>query len=362
MLTNTIEQSNTRAAVATSRHYIRTAAELFNDPTILPRKPIFGDWLLERGLAMLYAPSGIGKSWLSLSIATAIAGGGSLHNWNAPSAERVMLVDGEMDLSDIKDRLGIVFKAVKGDAKKAASNLNICARKDPHAAREFLDLATDDGRDELLQIVEAWKPKLLVLDNLSTLANVGDENAAHTWDPVLATLQAVQQSGCTVLLVHHARKNVTSASSYRGSQKLSVLLDIIIALRENPEAGVMNGSAFNLRFEKSRGLSIGAGYELETKFEAHPDGTSAWSFESSSRGQIGGMVRRVKEGEFTTQVEIAQAYGVDKGTITRWRNKAVADGLITRTDFEACLREARRNPSDRSSTKTSLVEDIGADF
>ena len=81
----------------------------------MPRKPIFGDWLLERGLAMLYAASDIGKSWLSLSIATAIAGGGSLHDWNAPSAERVMLVDGEMDLSHIKDRLGIVFKAVRGE-------------------------------------------------------------------------------------------------------------------------------------------------------------------------------------------------------------------------------------------------------
>jgi RecA-family ATPase len=64
---------------------------------------------------MLYAPSGIGKRWLFLSIATAISGGGSLHDWKAASAERVMLVDGEMDLSDIKDRLGIVFKAVKGD-------------------------------------------------------------------------------------------------------------------------------------------------------------------------------------------------------------------------------------------------------
>jgi hypothetical protein len=38
------------------------ACRLRNDPTILPRKPIFGDWLLERGLAMLYAPSGVGKS------------------------------------------------------------------------------------------------------------------------------------------------------------------------------------------------------------------------------------------------------------------------------------------------------------
>jgi hypothetical protein len=62
---------------------------------------------------MLYVPSGIRKSWLPSP--AAIAGGGSLHDWNAPSAERVMLVDGEMDLSDIKDRLGIVFKEVRGD-------------------------------------------------------------------------------------------------------------------------------------------------------------------------------------------------------------------------------------------------------
>ncbi|MFX9077485.1 AAA family ATPase, partial [Acinetobacter baumannii] len=78
-------------------HHIRTAAGLFSDPSIRPREAIFGDWLLERGLAMVYAPSGIGKSWLSLSIATAVAGGGGLHEWTTPAAERVLLVDGEMD-------------------------------------------------------------------------------------------------------------------------------------------------------------------------------------------------------------------------------------------------------------------------
>jgi hypothetical protein len=196
-----IELTKHRAAVASPRHHIRTAADLFTDPSIHPRKPIFGDWLLERGLAMVYAPSGIGKSWLSLSIATAVAGGGSLHEWNTPSAERVLLVDGEMDASDIKDRLGIVFDAVKGDREKAQSNLLIWARKDPLAGKNFLDLATPEGREWLLEVVDETKPKLLVLDNLSTLAAVTDENAAQSWDPVLGTLQAVQQAGCAVLLV-----------------------------------------------------------------------------------------------------------------------------------------------------------------
>ncbi len=342
MLIQKTETTNHRAAVASSRHHIRTAANLFSDPSIRPREAIFGDWLLERGLAMVYAPSGIGKSWLSLSIATAVAGGGSLHEWTTPSAERVLLIDGEMDASDIKDRLGIVFDAISGDRQKAQSNLLIWARKDPLAGKDFLDLATPEGREWLLEVVEETKPKLLILDNLSTLAAVTDENAAQSWDPVLGTLQAIQRAGCAVLVVHHARKNANGSGSYRGSQKLSVLLDIIIALRENPLAGEVNGSAFCLKFEKSRGLTTGTGYELEAKFEAKGDRHSEWTFEGCSLGQIGGMITRVRSGEFATQDEIASAYEVNKATISRWKVKAIDAGLIKEADFGVCLREARK--------------------
>lgn len=346
MHTQTTEPTKQRAAVASPRHHVRTAANLFNDPTIARRQPIFGDWLLERGLAMLYAPSGIGKSWLSLSIATAVAGGGSLHEWKAAAAARVLLVDGEMDASDIKDRLGIVFDAVTGDREKAQSNLFIWARKDPLAGREFPDLATESGREWLLEVVAETKPTLLILDNLSTLATVVDENAATSWDPVLGTLQAVQQAGCAVLLVHHARKNANGKSAYRGSQKLSVLLDIIIALRENPLAGEVKGSAFCLQFEKSRGLTTGTGYELEAKLEAQPDGSSKWFFEGCSLGQIGGMIVRVRAGEFATQDEIAKAFEVNKATVSRWKVKAVTTGLITEAEFATCLRETRKGRSE----------------
>lgn len=364
MHTQNTEPTKHRAAVALPRHHIRTAADLFADTSIHPRRPIFGDWLLERGLAMLYAPSGIGKSWLSLSIATAIAGGGKLHQWQADAPARVLLVDGEMDISDVKDRLGVVFEAVKGDAKKANENLRIWARKDTKAGPEFPDLATEGGREWLLRVVDETKPTLLILDNLSTLATVADENAATSWDPVLGTLQAVQQAGCAVLLVHHARKNAGAKGSYRGSQKLSVLLDIIISLNENPLAGEVNGSAFCLRFEKSRGLTTSTGYELEAKFEAEPDGRSKWSFEGCSLGQIGGMILRVRAGEFATQDEIARAYDVNKSTAGRWKMKAVTAGLITEAEFGSCLREARkgREVDPYRQPQGAASEEVNDDF
>lgn len=344
---NNTSTTNLRAAVALPRHHIRTAANLLSDTSIHPRKPIFGDWLLERGLAMLYAPSGIGKSWLSLSIAAAIAGGGKLHEWTAGDPERVLLVDGEMDASDLKDRLGVVFGAVKGDIEKAKENLLVWARKDPEADKTFPDLATEDGRQWLLAVIEEQKPTLIILDNLSTLATVPDENSASCWDPLLSTLIAIQQAGCAVLLVHHARKNANGSSAYRGSQKLSVLFDIIMALKENPLAGDVKGSAFCLTFEKSRGLTTGTGYQLEAKFESQPNGGSKWSFESCSLGQIGEMINRVRAGEFATQDEIARAYGVNKATISRWKTKAVGAGMIAEAEFGVCLREARRGrPSD----------------
>jgi hypothetical protein len=312
---------------------------------------------------MLYAPSGIGKSWLSLSIATAVAGGGKLHTWQAAAPERVLLVDGEMDMSDIQERLGVVFEAVKGDAEKAGQNLSILARKDPKAGPTFPDLATPEGREWLLRVVEETRPTLIVLDNLSTLATVVDENAATGWDPVLGTLQAVQQAGCAVLVVHHARKNANGKGSYRGSQKLSVLLDIIISLRENPLAGEVNGSAFCLQFEKSRGLTTGTGYELDAKFEAQSDGRSRWSFEGASLGQIGGMVARVRAGEFATQDEIAAAYEVNKATVSRWKVKAVQANLITDGEFAGCLREARRGRQvDPYSAPQDAAEGDNSDF
>lgn len=63
-----------------------------------PREMLLDPILPERGLAMLYAPRGIGKTLLSLSIGLAVASGSPLLRWRAPRQRRVLYVDGEMPL------------------------------------------------------------------------------------------------------------------------------------------------------------------------------------------------------------------------------------------------------------------------
>jgi hypothetical protein len=64
--------------------------------------------LPERSLAMLYAPRGIGKTLLSLSIGLAVSSGSPLLRWFAPRQKRVLYVDGEMPLVSLQERLRII--------------------------------------------------------------------------------------------------------------------------------------------------------------------------------------------------------------------------------------------------------------
>lgn len=80
----------------------------FNDflnLNISPRQMLLHPILPERSLAMLYAPRGIGKSWLGLSIGLAVASGRPLLRWYAPKPKRVLYVDGEMPLVSLQERL-----------------------------------------------------------------------------------------------------------------------------------------------------------------------------------------------------------------------------------------------------------------
>src|SRR5437588_6157923 len=67
------------------------------------REMLLSPILPERSLAMLYAPRGVGKSWLGLSIGLAVAAGESLLRWSAPRQRNVLYIDGEMPLVSLQE-------------------------------------------------------------------------------------------------------------------------------------------------------------------------------------------------------------------------------------------------------------------
>jgi putative DNA primase/helicase len=55
------------------------------------REMLLSPVLPERSLAMLYAPKGVGKSWLGISIGLAVAAGEPLLRWSAPRKRKVFV-------------------------------------------------------------------------------------------------------------------------------------------------------------------------------------------------------------------------------------------------------------------------------
>src|SRR5881296_179752 len=93
-----------------------TAAQLLE--TEFPKRRRLLPWLREEEAALIYGGAGVGKSWLGLSIALAVAGEGRLLDWTPEACPRkngwrVELLDGEMHAEDIRDRIRQLREGLK---------------------------------------------------------------------------------------------------------------------------------------------------------------------------------------------------------------------------------------------------------
>lgn len=151
-----------------------TAQDLLNRP-FQPRKLLLDPWLRTEESCIIWAASGVGKTMLSLSLALAISGGGKLGDWSAETPCRVLYIDGEMHLQDVKDRLVALSGPKQGilrrsQISKALKNLIILARQDQELEAPFYDLTDEETHRELIARVKKEKVDLVILDNFTTLS------------------------------------------------------------------------------------------------------------------------------------------------------------------------------------------------
>src|SRR5438445_112534 len=64
--------------------------------TFSPREYVMEPIIPTKGLALLFASRGIGKTYISLGIGCAVAAGAAFLTWKAPKPRKVLYVDGEM--------------------------------------------------------------------------------------------------------------------------------------------------------------------------------------------------------------------------------------------------------------------------
>jgi RecA-family ATPase len=181
-----------------------------------PRALLLSPWLPEKGLTMIAAPRGLGKTHLALNVAFAVASGCAFLRWQAPGPRAVLYVDGEMPAVALQERLArIVREAPASDG--APDRLSMLAADDCEFG--LPDLATAEGQAALRPVLEPYD--LIVFDNLSTLCRSGRENEAESWAAMQAFLLELRRAGKSVLLIHHTGKG----GAQRGTSKREDVLD-----------------------------------------------------------------------------------------------------------------------------------------
>lgn len=200
----------------------------------------------EQGLAMLYAPRGLGKTWAALSIAYAVASGQRVFSgWNAQKPRKVLYLDGEMPARTMKERLASIAAGFKASLHEA-DYLRILTPD--LQSNSMPNIATIEGQAQLATIMN--DVDFVVVDNIATLGRHGRENESESWTPVQGWLLSLRRAGKSVLLVHHSGKN----GEQRGTSAREDILDTVIAMKRPDDYQAEEGARFEVHLEKARGL------------------------------------------------------------------------------------------------------------
>lgn len=278
------------------------AAEDFMALDLPKRRLLLAPWLPAKGLAMIAAPRGLGKTHLALGVAYAVASGGAFLRWRAPAAARVLCLDGEMPAASMQERLARI--AATSDAAPPAGFLRFLLADLAEAG--LPDLSTPEGAAAMRPRFEPFD--LIVLDNLSTLCRSGRENEAEGWAPVQALLLELRRAGKSVLLIHHTGK----AGQQRGTSKREDVLDSVLLLKRPEDYDPQQGARFIVHFDKARGFH---GEDAEAFTAALDPHTGQWACETLKDARDDQI--RDMRADGMTQRDIARETGLGLATVNR---------------------------------------------
>jgi hypothetical protein len=286
---------------------IRPASELLE--AVAPQPFVLEPILARGSAALLYGPTGVGKSFAALGLALAAASGGSFLGWTAPRPYNVLYLDGEMSPEAVAGRLRLF------GPPPPSLKMWLAAQQQGQP----LDLTTEDG---IVRLMASWgSVDLVVVDSLSSLAGVTHKDPER-WSEIGTFLAFQQRIGRAVVLVHHANRE----GALRGISRRADAMDVVMALRRPRDWQPADGARFELRLEKTRHRS-GAGLApIEAQLCTGPDGLAQWHWHRGGSAALRRAAPLLQQG--LSAEAVGKAIGVSPRTAYRLQRQARELGWI----------------------------------
>jgi RecA/RadA recombinase len=275
--------------------------------------------LSQSSMAVVYGPSGVGKSFLALDMALTIASGlGSWHGHRTESGSVVYIAGEGSEGVQKRIRAWQLANGVQSDACEG-----LLLRKwavDFLERRAIEELATEIA-------IRSDSVKLIVIDTLARCFGPGDENAARDMNLFVQHLDFLRQkTGATVLPLHHTGKEVTRGA--RGSTALHAAADTMLELQSSGKRVLLackkqkDGEEFKpMRFQmvesgESVVLSLLAGQSVD----AMTSSTELVALQAvADHRQEGGALKR----------DIQESTNLSRGSLQRLLSALVNRQLLT---------------------------------
>jgi len=293
-----------------------TAADL-EAMQVPKRTRLLDRWLCAADLGYIFAPRGVGKTWLAMALPSAISQGNSLGQWQAgEQACSVLYVDGEMPLELTQYRSRAL-------ALGAGSVTYLHHETVFDTLEASLNIALGEHRAALTALIVEKGFQCLILDNLSALASGVDENKGNEYEPIGQWLLELRRRKITVIVIHHAGRN----GLMRGHSKREDACSWILELRDAKQESE-TGAKFISHFAKPSRNSGDSMPDLLWHFTTDATGQASILCEQAQTTEYEQFIRHVIDG-VEQQKDIAEMMGKNKGTICKWAAKALKEGRIS---------------------------------
>ncbi len=224
-------------------------------PTVLIRP-----WLKAGQVTMLYSKEGCGKTLLSVALAY-IVGAKEYDNkrcnigrWQVKNPTGCLYIDGEMGEVEMEERIK-QFEWVGEQSIKHRLRV-FCVPEYQFETEEVFYLSERINQRRIIRWLETHRSyKLVILDSVSTLFGLVDENSNSEWNtkinPLLRDLKAL---GIACILLHHAGKD--GKRGLRGASAMGAMAHNTFRLIDHADKD--DGEAwFLITKEKQRSSGIG---------------------------------------------------------------------------------------------------------